>query len=138
MADGVIPERRPHRSKFLLAYFVLAAIVGIGVAAFLVLMETDTGKSSASSAQNGPPAAWNGFRPRGFEADQVHQIATYISSTYHLPNGRELVAVKASIPPSLARELPPRHQELIGHHLYPEFLGFVDGRHPRKVHDRPV
>jgi hypothetical protein len=100
VADGLIEGQRPHRSKFLLAYFVLAAVVGIGVAAFLVFMQTDTVRTSAPGAGSATPAAWNGFRPRGFEADQVHQIATYISSTYHLPNGRELVAVKASIPPS--------------------------------------
>lgn len=41
--------------------------------------------------------------------------------------------IQASIPTELARELPPRLQELIGYHLYPEFLGFVDGRHPRKA-----
>ncbi len=105
MADGVIRERRPHRSKFLLAYFVLAAIVGVAVAAFLVLAQRDTTNTPAAGAAEGPPAAWNGFRPQGFVADQVHQIATYISSTYHLPNGRELVAVKASIPPSYQNAL---------------------------------
>jgi hypothetical protein len=105
VADGVIQERGPHRSKFLLAYFVLAAIVGVGVAAFLVFVQTDTVKLSPGAAGEGRPAAWNGFRPQGFEADQVHQIATYISSTYHLPNGRELVAVKASIPPSYQNAL---------------------------------
>ena len=41
--------------------------------------------------------------------------------------------IQASIPTELARELPPRLQELIGYHLYPDFLGYVDGRHPRKV-----
>ena len=41
--------------------------------------------------------------------------------------------IQASIPTELAREMPPRLQELIGYHLYPAFLGFVDGRHPRKV-----
>ena len=41
--------------------------------------------------------------------------------------------IQASIPTEVARELPPRLQELIGYILYPEFLGFVDGRHPRKV-----
>jgi ectoine hydroxylase-related dioxygenase (phytanoyl-CoA dioxygenase family) len=41
--------------------------------------------------------------------------------------------VQASIPTDVARQLPPRLQELIGYHLYPDFLGFVDGRHPRKV-----
>ena len=105
MADGVIPEGRLHRSKFLLAYFVLAAIVGIAVAAFLVFAQTDSTRTPSAAAAEGPPAAWNGFRPRGFEADQVHQIATYIASTYHLPGGHELVAVKASIPPSYQNAL---------------------------------
>ena len=41
--------------------------------------------------------------------------------------------IQASISTELAREMPPRLQELIGYHLYPDFLGFVDGRHPRKV-----
>ena len=41
--------------------------------------------------------------------------------------------IQASIPTKLARDFPPRLQELIGYHLYPEFVGFVDGRHPRKV-----
>jgi ectoine hydroxylase-related dioxygenase (phytanoyl-CoA dioxygenase family) len=44
--------------------------------------------------------------------------------------------IQAAISPELAREMPPRLQELIGYHLYPEFLGFVDGRHPRKVLER--
>jgi hypothetical protein len=55
--------------------------------------------------------------------------------------------VQASIPIDVAREMPPRLQELIGYHLYPDtharsgrrdyLLGFVDGRHPRKVLTRP-
>lgn len=36
-----------------------------------------------------------------------------------------------SIPPDVARTLPPRLAELIGYDLYPPFLGYVDGRHPR-------
>lgn len=105
MADGVIPERRLHRSKFLLAYVVLAAIVGFAAAAFLVFAQADSTRTPAAAAAEGPPAAWNGFRPQGFEADQVHQIATYIASTYHLPGRHELVAVKASIPPSYQNAL---------------------------------
>ena len=56
MADGVIPERRLHRSKFLLAYFVLAAIVGIAVAAFLVFAQTDSTRTPAAAGADGPPA----------------------------------------------------------------------------------
>jgi hypothetical protein len=29
-------------------------------------------------------------------------------------------------------------QELLGYGIYPPFVGYVDGRHPRRVlHDRP-
>ena len=31
------------------------------------------------------------------------------------------------------RTLPPRLQELLGYNIFPPFLGYVDGRHPRRV-----
>jgi len=104
VADGVIGQQ-PHRSKFVLAYFLLAAIVGVAVAAFIVFASSANTATSGGSGSAAKPAAWNGFRPEGFASDQVHQIATYVSSTYHLPNGHELVAVKASIPPSFQNSL---------------------------------
>jgi hypothetical protein len=33
------------------------------------------------------------------------------------------------------RTLPERLQELLGYNVYPPFLGYVDGRHPRRVLD---
>jgi ectoine hydroxylase-related dioxygenase (phytanoyl-CoA dioxygenase family) len=36
-------------------------------------------------------------------------------------------------PPELVRGLEPRLQELLGYNLYPPFLGYVDGRHPRHL-----
>ena len=45
-----------------------------------------------------------------------------------------------AVPPDVARTLPERLQELFGYNVYPPFLGYVDGRHPRRVldpsHDR--
>ncbi len=38
-----------------------------------------------------------------------------------------------AVPPETARRLPPRLQELLGYNVYPPFLGYVDGRHPRRV-----
>jgi ectoine hydroxylase-related dioxygenase (phytanoyl-CoA dioxygenase family) len=38
-----------------------------------------------------------------------------------------------SVPPEMARTLPPRLQELLGYNIYPPFIGYVDGRHPRKL-----
>jgi ectoine hydroxylase-related dioxygenase (phytanoyl-CoA dioxygenase family) len=37
-----------------------------------------------------------------------------------------------AVPPDIARTLPERLQELLGYNIYPPFIGYVDGRHPRK------
>lgn len=39
-------------------------------------------------------------------------------------------------PPDLVRGLPERLQALLGYDLYPPFLGYVDGRHPRHLLDQ--
>jgi ectoine hydroxylase-related dioxygenase (phytanoyl-CoA dioxygenase family) len=38
-----------------------------------------------------------------------------------------------AVPREIARNLPARLQELLGYGIYPPFLGYVDGAHPRKV-----
>ena len=45
------------------------------------------------------------------------------------PAGESLLAV----PRGVVRQLPDRLQELLGYNIYPPFLGYVDGTHPRKV-----
>jgi ectoine hydroxylase-related dioxygenase (phytanoyl-CoA dioxygenase family) len=37
-----------------------------------------------------------------------------------------------AVPRETAARLPERLQELLGYNLYPPFLGYVDGRHPRR------
>jgi ectoine hydroxylase-related dioxygenase (phytanoyl-CoA dioxygenase family) len=37
------------------------------------------------------------------------------------------------VPPAMAGALPERLQELLGYNIYPPFIGYVDGRHPRKL-----
>jgi ectoine hydroxylase-related dioxygenase (phytanoyl-CoA dioxygenase family) len=38
-----------------------------------------------------------------------------------------------AVPGDTVRQLPERLQELLGYNIYPPFVGYVDGRHPRKV-----
>jgi len=38
-----------------------------------------------------------------------------------------------AVPPDAARALPTRLQELLGYNIYPPFIGYVDGRHPRRL-----
>lgn len=37
-----------------------------------------------------------------------------------------------AVPQEVARTLPVRLQELLGYNIYPPFVGYVDGRHPRR------
>lgn len=43
-----------------------------------------------------------------------------------------------AVPPEVVRTLEPRLQELLGYNIFPPFLGYVDGRHPRRALERPV
>ncbi len=38
-----------------------------------------------------------------------------------------------AVPREVASRLPQRLQELLGYNIYPPFVGYVDGSHPRKV-----
>jgi ectoine hydroxylase-related dioxygenase (phytanoyl-CoA dioxygenase family) len=38
-----------------------------------------------------------------------------------------------AVPRDVARDLPGRLQELLGYNIYPPFVGYVDGSHPRRV-----
>jgi hypothetical protein len=38
-----------------------------------------------------------------------------------------------AVPPDVVRTLPERLQELLGYNIFPPFLGYVDGRHPRRT-----
>jgi ectoine hydroxylase-related dioxygenase (phytanoyl-CoA dioxygenase family) len=40
-----------------------------------------------------------------------------------------------AVPPDVVRTLDPRLQELLGYGVYPPFVGYVDGRHPRRMLD---
>ena len=41
-----------------------------------------------------------------------------------------------AVPREVVRELPERLQELLGYNIYPPFVGYVDGSHPRRVLQR--
>jgi ectoine hydroxylase-related dioxygenase (phytanoyl-CoA dioxygenase family) len=56
-------------------------------------------------------------------------VAIEYAASWLRPQETQLLAV----PPELARTLPARLQELLGYNIRPPFLGYVDGRHPRKL-----
>lgn len=46
---------------------------------------------------------------------------------------RPLENMLIAVPPDIARTLPRRAQELLGYNIHPPFMGYVDGRHPKRV-----
>ena len=43
-----------------------------------------------------------------------------------------------AVPREVVVDLPERLQELLGYNVYPPFVGYVDGRHPRRYITHPV
>ena len=41
-----------------------------------------------------------------------------------------------AVPKDIVRDLPERLQELLGYNIHPPFVGYVDGRHPRRALER--
>lgn len=46
---------------------------------------------------------------------------------------RPLENMSLAVPPAIAKGLPARAQELLGYSIRPPFMGYVDGRHPRRL-----
>lgn len=73
---------------------------------------------------------WHGGGANTTDRPRPGLLLEYVASWLR-PQESHLVAM----PPEVVRELPERLQELLGYNVYPPFLGYVDGRHPRRVLD---
>ena len=71
---------------------------------------------------------WHGGGANRTERARLGVAIEYIASWLR-PQETQLLAV----PPETVRELPERLQELLGYNIRPPFLGYVDGRHPRRL-----
>jgi hypothetical protein len=90
-------RKSSYRFRFGIIYILLAAVVGAGLGAFVVL-----------AAQPAPEeeAAWSSWRPAGRENAYPVAIAQHVGSQYRLPSGKQLVGVIAG--PAEVQELPIR------------------------------
>jgi ectoine hydroxylase-related dioxygenase (phytanoyl-CoA dioxygenase family) len=75
---------------------------------------------------------WHGGGANQTEAPRLGVILEY-ASAWLRPQENHCLAV----PRDVARGLPERLQELLGYNIYPPFVGYVDGHHPRKVLAEP-
>jgi hypothetical protein len=84
MSDAT--QRPPYRTRFVVAFCVLAVLmVGAGVAAIVIGV-------TGGSASSGP---WSSWKPNDSGLSGAQEIADHVSHTYKLPNGSQLVSVKA-------------------------------------------
>jgi ectoine hydroxylase-related dioxygenase (phytanoyl-CoA dioxygenase family) len=71
---------------------------------------------------------WHGGGANRTDRPRLGVILEY-AAAWLRPQENQCLAV----PRSVVRQLPERLQELLGYNIYPPFLGYVDGAHPRKV-----
>src|SRR5207302_1149358 len=66
--------------------------------------------------------------PNRTDRPRVGVVLEYVASWLR-PQENHFLAV----PRDVVAQLPARLQELLGYNVYPPFVGYVDGRHPRKL-----
>jgi ectoine hydroxylase-related dioxygenase (phytanoyl-CoA dioxygenase family) len=71
---------------------------------------------------------WHGGGANGTGRPRLGVILEY-AAAWLRPQENHCLAV----PRDVVRQLPERLQELLGYNIYPPFLGYVDGVHPRRV-----
>src|SRR5579864_170013 len=78
---------------------------------------------------------WHGGGANRTDQPRLGVILEYVAAWLR-PQENHVIGV----PPELVATLPERLQELLGYNIYPPFMGYVDGRHPRRFLDeaRPV
>ncbi len=76
---------------------------------------------------------WHGGGANRTDQPRLGVILEYVAAWLR-PQETHLLAV----PRDVVAELPERLQELLGYNIYPPFVGYVDGRHPRRYITEPV
>jgi ectoine hydroxylase-related dioxygenase (phytanoyl-CoA dioxygenase family) len=77
---------------------------------------------------------WHGGGANTTDRPRLGVILEYVAAWLR-PQENHLLAV----PRETAASLPERLQELLGYNIYPPFVGYVDGRHPRRsLQSRPA
>ena len=95
--------------------------------------ETIVAEMPAGSVMFYLGSVWHGGGANRTDRPRLGVILEYVASWLR-PQENHLLAV----PREVAAGLPERLQELLGYNVRPPFLGYVDGRHPRRVLQQEV
>jgi ectoine hydroxylase-related dioxygenase (phytanoyl-CoA dioxygenase family) len=90
--------------------------------------ETVVAVMPAGSVMFYPGSLWHGGGANRTEHPRLGVILEYVAAWLR-PQENHLLAV----PREVVATLPERLQELLGYNIYPPFVGYVDGRHPRRT-----
>jgi len=71
---------------------------------------------------------WHGGGANQTDAPRVGVLLEYAASWLRQQENQLL-----AVPPQIVAGLPERLRELVGYNVYPPFLGYVDGRHPKRL-----
>ena len=142
--DGIYPLHRPHDEVVLNTMWALDDFVEANGATRVVpgsqrwVEERPSpptraipGEMSSGSVLFYVGSLWHGGGANRTEHPRLGVALEYAASWLR-PQETHLLAV----PATTVRELPERLQELLGYNIRPPFMGYVDGRHPRRVLER--
>ncbi|HUF34239.1 MAG TPA: phytanoyl-CoA dioxygenase family protein [Acidimicrobiales bacterium] len=90
--------------------------------------ETVVAEMPAGSVMFYLGSLWHGGGANHTDRPRLGVILEYVSSWLR-PQENHVLAV----PQEVVATLSPQLQELLGYNIYPPFVGYVDGRHPRRV-----
>lgn len=89
--------------------------------------EVEPAVMSAGSVLFYPGTLWHGGGANTTDRPRLGVILEYVASWLRAQENHVI-----AVPPSVVQTLPERLQELLGYDIYPPFVGYVDGRHPRR------
>jgi ectoine hydroxylase-related dioxygenase (phytanoyl-CoA dioxygenase family) len=87
----------------------------------------------AGSVMFYPGNAWHSGGANTTDTPRLGVILEYVASWLRAQENHVL-----AVPRDIVETLPERLQELLGYNIFPPFLGYVDGRNPRRYIHEPV
>jgi len=90
--------------------------------------EMNTAEMAAGSVLVYLGSLWHGGGANRTDKPRLGVVLEYAASWVRQQETQVL-----AVPPDVARQLPERLQELLGYNIRPPFVGYVDGRHPRRL-----
>ncbi len=142
--DGIYPIARPHDELVLNTMWALDDFTEANGATRIVpgshkwvdqrpdeSTETVMAEMEAGSVLFFAGSVFHGGGANNTDRPRFGTILEYVVGWLR-PQENHILAV----PKDIVRDLPERLQELLGYNIHPPFVGYVDGRHPRRALER--